>query len=225
MDWKEIFISNTDWESVFNIVFRTFFMFVIILLVLRFSGKRGVRQLSVYELAFILGLGSAAGDPMFQLDIPLIQSVLVFAVVLIFYKIITYIMSLNKKVEHVLEGSPVYIIKDGKLLINKHEHQSLSQDEFFAELRIQKVRHLGQVEYALLEINGEVSILFYPEKEVRYGLPVYPHEYKKAENLYENHYYSCMQCGETIQLAAAVLPCTSCGHKEWAVALNMPVTP
>jgi Predicted membrane protein len=52
-------------------------MFILIIIFLRFSGKRGVRQLSVFELAIILSLGSAAGDPMFNDDIPIIQALIV----------------------------------------------------------------------------------------------------------------------------------------------------
>lgn len=65
MDFFNIFIGDTTWKFVLEILVRCTVMFIIIISFLRLSGKRGIRQLSLFELAIILCLGSAAGDPMF----------------------------------------------------------------------------------------------------------------------------------------------------------------
>src|SRR5690606_40512210 len=81
MDIKNLFLGDGDWHFMVEVALRTAIMFVTIILVLRISGKRGVRQLTLFEVAIILGLGSAAGDPMFQEDIPIFQAFVVFAIV------------------------------------------------------------------------------------------------------------------------------------------------
>ena len=63
-DWNKIFLSDLDWSFALEIVFRTILMFALILLMLRLSGKKGVRQLSIFEVAIIIALGSAVGDPL-----------------------------------------------------------------------------------------------------------------------------------------------------------------
>lgn len=63
-DWKEVFMNDLDWSFTLQIIVRTLIMFSVILVFLRMSGKKGVRQLSIFEVAIIIGLGSAAGDPM-----------------------------------------------------------------------------------------------------------------------------------------------------------------
>ena len=74
MDWASIFIHDTTWAFAAEISVRAILMFSMIIIFLRLTGKRGVRQLSIFELAIILSLGSIAGDPMFTEDLPLIQA-------------------------------------------------------------------------------------------------------------------------------------------------------
>ena len=73
MDWATIFINDTTWEFATEILLRCVVMYAMIILFLRLTGKRGVRQLSIFEVTIILALGSIAGDPMFTEDIPLIR--------------------------------------------------------------------------------------------------------------------------------------------------------
>lgn len=65
IDWKQVLLGDNEWKFLLETAFRTIMMFIIILTGLSILGKRGVRQLSVFELVVIIGLGSAAGNPMF----------------------------------------------------------------------------------------------------------------------------------------------------------------
>jgi uncharacterized membrane protein YcaP (DUF421 family) len=72
MDLFKIFIYDTSFDFMLEILLRCTAMYILVLIFLRISGKRGIRQLSIFELAIILCLGSAAGDPMFVEDVPII---------------------------------------------------------------------------------------------------------------------------------------------------------
>lgn len=96
MNWVSIFIYDTTWSFAAEIVIRTVIMFTLIVLFLRFTGKRGIRQLSIFELTIILSLGSIAGDPAFNEDLPLIQAVLVMSIVLLLYRLCTWFTSKYK---------------------------------------------------------------------------------------------------------------------------------
>src|SRR5690606_24374756 len=78
----KILFDGASSELLVEIVLRTLIMFLLILIILRISGRRGVRQLTLFEVAIILGLGSAAGDPMFQDDLPILHAILVFLTVI-----------------------------------------------------------------------------------------------------------------------------------------------
>ena len=68
IDFQKIFTDGVELSFLVEIGARTVIMFLIILVILRLSGRRGIRQLTVFEVAIIISLGSAAGDPMFLCD-------------------------------------------------------------------------------------------------------------------------------------------------------------
>src|SRR5690606_28297863 len=195
-DISKIFFEGADLSFAIEIIGRTLIMFLLILIVLRLSGRRGVRQLTLFEVAIILGLGSAAGDPMFQEDIPIIYSVIVLFAVILLYKIITFIASRSLLVTQLMEGKEMIIVKDGRFSIKESQESSFSQREFFAELRNHSVEHLGQVRFALLEVDGTISIIRYDKNHVQYGLPLFPENYKKINPLQVTGPYACMFCGK-----------------------------
>ncbi len=115
-DWQRLFLSE-DVPAFFllEVAFRSLLMYALILLTLRITGKRGVKQLSLFELTIILSLGSAAGDPMFYADVPLLHAFMVFGVIIACYLFFNWLTEKSPKVERWLEGSPVCIIEDGKI--------------------------------------------------------------------------------------------------------------
>lgn len=221
IDVSKIFFEGANLSFAIEIVGRTLFMFLLILIVLRLSGRRGVRQLTLFEVAIILGLGSAAGDPMFQEDIPIIYSVIVLFAVIFLYKVITFITSRSKLVTRLMEGKEMIVVKDGMFSIEESQKSSFTQREFFAELRNHSIEHLGQVRFALLEVDGTISILRYNKEYVRYGLPLFPTDYKKINPSEVTGPYACMFCGNIQQrLEEKSLRCSRCKKTNWTIAIN-----
>ncbi len=174
MDWKSLLLGSEDWNFLPETALRTLIMFLVIVTALRVLGKRGIKQLSVFELVVIIGLGSAAGDPMFYKDVGLLPAFVVFVMIITMYRIIIYLVGKNKKFELLVEGKPVCLIKNGVFSIENFKKEALGEDEFFAELRQQSVSQLGQIEEAIVECSGNISIFFYRDEDVRYGLSVMP---------------------------------------------------
>lgn len=222
MDWASIFIHDTTWVFAVEILIRVVVMFTLIIWFLRFTGKRGVRQLSIFELTIILSLGSIAGDPMFTEDLPIIQAVLIMSIVILLYRLCTWAMMKYHPVENFLEGRSLYIVEEGVLVLDKIKEGKMSHDEFFSEMRQQGVEHLGQVRTGLLETDGNFSILLYPPKNTRYGLPLFPKQYQAVEQIELGVYYACMHCGYVDHIPDANQLCQRCENscKDWAKALN-----
>ena len=221
-DWKQLLLGDQDWNFLFETVFRSFIMFIIIVISLRILGKRGVKQLSVFELVVIIGLGSAAGDPMFYKDVGILPALIVFIMVISLYRFIMYLIGKSEKFEHLVEGRPVCLIAEGKFSIDNFEKETLAQDEFFAELRMQGVMHLGQVQLAIIETTGSISLFFYPDEEVKYGLPILPALYgEKVQKIINEEHYACSFCGHTKRLVPADKHvCPACNRQEWVEAIN-----
>jgi uncharacterized membrane protein YcaP (DUF421 family) len=167
LDWQSLLLKDLDLSLVLEIIIRTVLMFVFVLILLRSSGKKGVRQLSIFEVAIIISLGSAAGDPMLNKESPIIPSLIVFGVILLVYRGLTYWAAKSTRVENILEGEPEYVIEDGLFTLEEQGDSNFAKDEFFAEMRLQNIEHVGQVRTALLESNGQVSFCYL--KPSRFG--------------------------------------------------------
>ncbi|MEI9913033.1 MAG: YetF domain-containing protein [Bacteroidota bacterium] len=222
LNWKDFLLGSEDWSFLVEVAFRTFFMFAVILIGLSILGKRGVKQLSVFELVVIIGLGSAAGDPMFYKDVGLLPALIVFTIVISLYIFVTKLVGRNKKVEHLVEGKPVCLIEDGQFAINNFAKEPLGQEEFFAELRNYGISHLGQVEQAIIETNGSISVFYYEDKDVKYGLPVLPGALdKQVTVIKEPDHYACVFCGYPAQLKPVNRHhCPKCEKDKWVKATN-----
>lgn len=221
IDLKDIIGCYSEISFLGEIAIRTVVMFLLILTILRLSGRRGVRQLTVFEVAIIISLGSAAGDPMFQGDIPIVYSVIVFVCVILVYKSVTWLASRSEKVTQLLEGKVLPVVEDGMFDIKHENDNDFSKMEFFSELRNLNVEHLGQVREGVLEIDGTLSVLFYADQEVRYGLPLFPSRYKKVDPATSEGPFACMYCGVVVQeLNGASPQCQRCGKESWTIAIN-----
>lgn len=219
-EWKRLLINDLPFEFLLEVVLRTIIMFIAVLLTLRLAGKRGVKQLSIFEVVIIISLGSAAGDPMFYEDVGILPAIMVFLIILFMYRLVTWLLCKSKRFENFIEGRPRCIINDGRFSIGSFEKEDLAEDEFFAELRLRSVEHIGQVRHAYIETNGDISIFYYSDDKVGYGLPILPQLFEhKTKDISENGMYACTFCANTQEMHSSG-KCDVCEHDEWVTAIN-----
>ncbi|MGV9002769.1 DUF421 domain-containing protein [Flavobacterium sp.] len=216
-NFVEILKGKEDWFFVLEIGIRTIIMYLAVLFALTILGKRGVKQLSIFELVIIISFGSAAGDPMFYKDVGLISAFTVFIVVILCYKLTTYLIFKSERIEKLIEGVPIQLIHEGRFSIGNFKKEPLGYDEFFAEMRQQGVSHLGQISLALIEVSGEISLYYYSEEDVKFGLPILPHLYDvKHVKIKIKGIYSCNFCGFTEAIPECEEHiCKICNKNEW----------
>jgi uncharacterized membrane protein YcaP (DUF421 family) len=214
--WNTLLLGEEDWWFLGEVVLRSVIMFIISLASLRIIGKRGIMQ-GVFEIVVIITLGSAAGDPMFYRKVGLLPAILVFVMIIMMYKLVNYLVARNKKFEHLIEGSHVKLISDGKFIIKNFSHEDLSKDEFFSDLRLKNISQLGQVQSAYVEASGEISVFFFPDHEVKYGLNILPEKLKEQiDKIAEEGMYSCSFCGHTGLLTPGNNhTCPECNKQQW----------
>lgn len=220
-EWNRILYNDLPANFALEVIFRSTVMFTILLLTLKLAGKRGVKQLSIFETVIIIALGSAAGDPMFYEDVGLIPAAIVFTVIIILYRSVTWLTGKSKKFEEFIEGKTECLINDGKFSVATFKKESLAQDEFFSELRIKSIEHLGQVQHAFIETSGEISVFYYKDEDVKYGLPILPSEFNKKSKIIENDgIHACTFCGHVEEHKSGTAKCEVCKKEEWVPALN-----
>ncbi|WP_407431324.1 DUF421 domain-containing protein [Arcticibacter sp.] len=222
IDWTKLLMGEEDWVFLVEIAARTLAMYVIILVGLRLLGKRGVGQLSVFELVVIISLGSAAGDPMFYREVGMLIPVVIFTIIVASYRLTTYLTAKSSDFDTLVEGKATYLIRDGEFSIDNFSKEGLAYDEFFSELRQYSISHLGQVETAIIETSGNISVYFYPDEKVRYGLPILPELFEKAVfRISKAGIYACSFCGNVEKHPAAdECRCKRCNRKRWVEAID-----
>ena len=218
---RELLLGNESWAFLGHVAVRAAVMFIVILSGLRVMGKRGIKQLSVFELGVIIGLGSAAGDPMFYRDVGLLPAMIVFAIVLVMYRALEVLLNKSESAARKLEGVPIEVVRDGELAAPAMDKIEITTAELFAALRLRSISHLGQLDRAIVEANGEVSVYFVRDEDVKPGLPIIPAFYDRViETVTETAAHSCRHCAHTIELVPGPPPsCVACKRTDWTRAL------
>lgn len=221
-DLQRMLLDEFPLSFLFEVAFRACFAFAAVFLFLKSSGRRGIRQLSLFELVVILTLGSAAGDVSFYHDVPLLPVAIVFITLLALYRLTVRAMRWNKTIEAWIDGVPVTVIRDGLYELQSLGHLNISANELFMELRQQGVEHLGQVRLAILETDGDLSLLFYESDEIRPGLSVLPPEHRTEYKIVPvSTLYCCISCGFADYIeGGSGARCVRCSHGVWSSALN-----
>lgn len=223
-DWQRMLLDSFPPMFIAEVALRALFAFCAVFLFLKISGRRGIRQLSLFELVVILTLGSAAGDVSFYEDVPLLPVAAVFVTLLALYRLTVWASAHSERFSNWMEGKPITIIKDGLYELNSLQGLNISSDEFFMELRQQGVEHLGQIRLGILETDGDVSLFYRDDDSVTPGLPVLPKEYRPAyRQVPSGGMYACTRCGYPQMIdEQQQATCPRCRNERWCAALSHP---
>nr|WP_298140784.1 DUF421 domain-containing protein [uncultured Pseudomonas sp.] len=223
-DWQRMLWDQTSVEFLAEVAVRTLLAYFVVFLFLKIAGRRGVRQLSLFELVVILTLGSAAGDVTFYEDVPLLPVFSVFVAMSLLYRLTTWLMNRFPRLQAWMEGRPFILIRNGSFELETLTQGNISHDEFLMELRQHGVEHLGQVRLGIVEVNGDVSLYFYDRDAIRPGLSVLPEAQRVLFTRAPGAMLAaCNMCGALQQFEAGQqLKCSRCGHDRWCEALRTP---
>ena len=225
-DLQRMFIGDAPPLFLLEIVVRTVVIFLWLVFLLRITGKRGLAQLSPLELAIVIGLGSAAGDPMFYPEVPLLHAMLVLALVVLMQRGLSKLVIKSERVETFVEGQPVELVRDGVMSHAALDGANLSREDLFERLRSQGVRQLGEVQRAYFEQDGSLTVFTHPQ-DAPAGLPVVPpwdleEPAALSPDLPAHGQVACLHCGRTRAVSGLLGDCT-CGHNRWATATTDPL--
>lgn len=223
-DWHRILFEKTTPDFLWEVAARTLLAYLVVFVFLKIAGRRGVRQLSLFELVVILTLGSAAGDVTFYDDVPILPVLIVFVAMTVLYRLTLFITERSTRFGEWLEGKPLLIVNEGRFATDSMDTGNVSHDEFLMELRLHGAEHLGQVRLAFLEVNGDVSVYFYERDQVRPGLSILPREYRSpSQEAGKAGLHACEWCGTVQPLTPGQrLACPNCQRQVWSQALEHP---
>lgn len=144
---------------VWDIVFRTAAIYLTILVGLRFAGKRELGQMTVFDLVVLLLIANAVQNAMVGPDTSLSGGVLAAVVLLVLNALVARLRLRWPALRRAVEGSPTVLVLRGEVITDHLRREGLDQDTLEAALREHGVADLGDVEMAVLEIDGSISVV------------------------------------------------------------------
>ncbi len=147
-----------------NTFIRSIILYVLVLIVMRIMGKREIGQFQPFELAIAIMISDLSTIPMSDTGIPLSNGIIPIMGLLCIHLIITVLNMTNTKIRGIICGKPAILIKKGIIDEKQLKKERFSINELEAKLRNDNVMSLADVEYAILETNGNISVILKSKK-------------------------------------------------------------
>ena len=143
---------------------RTIIIYVLVLFVMRFMGKREIGQMQPFELVIAIMIADLASTPMSEIGIPILYGIIPILSLLLMHVVISVINLKSIKMREIICGKPRILIYRGKIDEEAMVQENFTINELQERLRVNNVSNLGDVEFAILETSGQISVVLKPEK-------------------------------------------------------------
>lgn len=143
---------------------RTVIIYVLVLIVMRFMGKREIGQMQPFELVISIMIADLAATPMAEIGIPILYGIIPIFGLLIMHVIISVLNLKSIKMREIICGKPRILIYRGKIDEQALIKENFTINELQERLRVNNINNLGDVEFAILETSGQISVVPKPEK-------------------------------------------------------------
>lgn len=159
----------------FVIFIRTLVLYTIVVIVMRIMGKRQIGQLQPFELAIAIMISELAAVPMQNTGIPLVSGIIPILTLLAAQLLISFVSLKSVKARGIICGKPSILIENGRIIEQNLRNEMYTLNDLLEQLRIKDTPNISDIEFAILETNGQLSII--PKSQKR---PVNPEDLQLA---------------------------------------------
>jgi uncharacterized membrane protein YcaP (DUF421 family) len=149
--------------EILALVLRTVFVYFFILIIMRIMGKREIGKLSIFDLVVSIMIAELAVLSLEDTTVPMINSLIPIGVLFLTQIMLSFISLKSQKIRDIVDGKPSVLIERGEIKENEMRKQRYNLDDLLMQLRENRIHSLSQVEFALLEPSGKLTI--FPKKE------------------------------------------------------------
>jgi uncharacterized membrane protein YcaP (DUF421 family) len=142
-----------------DIALRALFLYAFIVFVMRVLGRRELSSLTAVDLVLLIVLGDAIQQGLTQDDYSVTGAVIAVSTIGVVQVASSYITFRSKRLRKVIEGEPIVVIQDGKVLEKNLKRERLTEDDVAEEMRMQQIASFDDVQWAILETNGQISFV------------------------------------------------------------------
>ncbi len=148
-----------------KVILRMIFFYFFIILIYRLMGKREVGQLGIVDLIVSILIAELVAISVEDIDKSIMASVVPIFCLVGLQIILSFASLKNPKLRELLDGNPTFIIKNGRVNYSEMVRQKYNLDDLLTQLREKGYRNIEEIEYAILENNGTLSVFNYNKKE------------------------------------------------------------
>jgi len=145
--------------------FRAIFLYILVLAVMRLMGKREIGQLQPFEFAISIMIADLATIPMAETGVPITNGIIPMLGLLVMHLIISMVNIKSTKAREIICGKPSILIFRGKINQKTLKKERFTINELEERLRDNNIFNIGDVEYAILETSGQVTVIPKPNKK------------------------------------------------------------
>ena len=144
---------------------RTVILYLVVVIGLRIMGKRQIGEMQPSELVVAIMISDLATIPMQEVGIPIFYGIIPIFTLIIMEILLSQISLKSKKFRRLVTGKPSVIIHNGKLLREEMQKIRFNMDDLKEQLRIQGYTKVSDINFAILETNGQLSIIPKPKNK------------------------------------------------------------
>ncbi|MGL5648453.1 MAG: YetF domain-containing protein [Clostridium sp.] len=141
------------------LLIRTIILYILVMIVMRLMGKRQVGELQPYEFIITIMVSDLALLPMQDIKLPLLLGIIPMLTLLLLKLSLSQLQLKSQFARKIIDGSPSILIYKSRIIYKELKNQQINIDELMEELRLAGYFDLEDIKYAILETNGDISIL------------------------------------------------------------------
>jgi uncharacterized membrane protein YcaP (DUF421 family) len=149
-------------EDYLVILFRTLLFYILILIIFRFMGKREIGELSLLDLVVFIMIAEMAAVGVDKTEDSIFRAITPMLFLLVIQVSLALFSLKSKKFRDIVDGQPSIIIKNGKIDEGEMRKQRYNFDDLLLQMREKNIRNIADVEFAILETSGKLSVFEKP---------------------------------------------------------------
>jgi uncharacterized membrane protein YcaP (DUF421 family) len=218
-DWSRIILGEAPAAFLLEAVLRLVVMYLLLILSMRFLGKKMASQLTRDETAAMVSLAAAIGVPVLAPDRGLLSAFVIALVVVTGMRIIFSALARKPQIEKVVLGKFETLISDGVMNIAALQSTGIPRERLLAQLRSRETMHLGEIKRLYLEANGRFTVV--KATEPKPGLSAIPDIDAEFAGC-QRHIAAkvCHYCGQSKDRLADHEDCPNCHQNDWIDAVS-----
>ena len=156
LPWHEMLLPKPSWGEK---LIRPIMIYLALLLIFRFVAKRELAQATLFDFLIILLISNVVQNAIIGEDNSVLGALAGAVALVLLSALLNRVTAGSKQARIILEGKPFLLVRKGKIDEGQMRSQSVSRNDLFSSIRKQGVARLNDVAYAILELDGSISVI------------------------------------------------------------------